>query len=224
MERVDATSGGDCSICARTEATHLWYLLPLCCALICVGGALACAEEVTPEAQEPAAEGATGAIPTPEPPSLLRDSEVLAKALSLATDPLPKPIRALSLRVYSDRLLLQVQAREEPKRIDQYRVKNGEVIGPIPVKLTGPGELKDNLFPLQYADLKVIPKMVRHAERRAGLGDGRAREVTLRRNLPESMDIRFWIEVESPLGKRRIDARKDGRILGIHFEGERTEQ
>jgi len=150
----------------------------------------------------------------------LRDSEALAKALSLATDPLPKPIRALSLRVFSDRLLLQVQAREEPTRVDQYRVKNGEVLGPIPVKLTGPGELKDNLFPLQYADLKVIPRMVRHAERRAGLGDGGAREVSLQRNLPESMDIRFRIEVLGPLGKRRIDARKDGRILGLHFEAE----
>jgi hypothetical protein len=186
---------------------------------------LGCADEVaTPSASaEPArAVPADSNFDSAAKPaaSLLRDAELLGTALALATEPLPKPIRALSLRVYSDRLLLQVQAREEPTRVDQYRVKDGEVIGPIPVKLTGPGDLKDNLFPLQYADLKVIPKLVRQAERRAGLGDGRAREVSLRRNLPESMDIRFRVEVESPIGKRRIDARKDGRILGVHFDAE----
>jgi hypothetical protein len=219
VERVDATSGGDCSIGAwAPQPTRFASLLSLWSALIFA--ALGCADEVAPGTREPAAQVGTGPSATPEPPSLLSDSEALAKALALATDPLPKPIRALSLRVHSDRLLLQVQAREEPTRVDQYRVKNGELLGPIPVKLTGPGDLKDNLFPLQYADLKVIPKMVRHAERRAALGDGRAREVSLLRNLPESMDIRFRIEVESPLGKRRIDARKDGRILGIHFESE----
>ena len=222
MERVDATSGGDCSTGAwAPEPRRFPALFSVCCALICA--ALGCADEVAPGTREPAAEVGTGARAAPEPPSLLRDSEALAKALAIATEPLPKPIRALSLRVHSDRLLLQVQAWEEPTRVDQYRVKNGELLGPIPVKLTGPGDLKDNLFPLQYADLKVIPKMVRHAERRAGLGDAKAREVSLQRNLPESMDIRFRIEVLSPLGKRRIDARKDGRILGIHFDAEGRE-
>jgi hypothetical protein len=192
---------------------------PLFCALLCA--ALGCADEVAAPSPEPASEVATNVEVKQEAPSLLLDAELLAKALALATEPLPKPIRALSLRVYSDRLLLQVQARTEPTRVDQYRVKDSEVLGPIAVKLTGPGDLKDNLFPLQYADLKVIPRMVRQAERRAGLGEGRAREVSLQRNLPDSMDIRFRIEVESKLGKRQINARKDGRILGVDFDAER---
>jgi hypothetical protein len=215
VERVDATPSRDCVLAARAPL-RAPALLSSCCALICA--LLACADEVTAPSREPESESASKAESAA--PSLLSDAELLARALALATDPLPKPIRALSLRVYSDRLLLQVQAREEPGRVDQYRVKDGEVLGPIPVKLTGPGDLKDNLFPLQYADLKVIPRMVRHAERRAGLGGGRAREVSLLRNLPESMDIRFRVEVESPLGKRRINARKDGKILGVHFDAE----
>ena len=150
-------------------------------------------------------------------PSLLRDAAALEKALALAIEPLPKPIRALRLRIYPDRLLLQIQAREEPTRVDQYRVKGGEVLGPIAVELTGPGELKDNLFPLQYANLRSISRLVKHAERRAGLREAQALEVSLQRNLPESMDIRFRVEVRGPLGSRRIDARKDGKILGVHL-------
>jgi hypothetical protein len=220
VERVDATASRDCVLGARArEPARAPSALPFCCALICA--VLGCADEVAAPSREPDGEPSER---VPAAPSLLSDAEVLAKALALATDPLPKPIRALSLRVYSDRLLLQVQAREDPARVDQYRVKEGEVLGPIPVKLTGPGDLKDNLFPLQYADLKVIPRMVRHAERRAGLDGGRAREVSLLRNLPESMDIRFRIEVESPLGERRIDARKDGKILGVHFAAEPLQQ
>lgn len=134
------------------------------------------------------------------------------------TEPLSKPIRALSLQIYPDRLLLQVQSESAPKRVDQFRVKDGRVLGPIAVTLTGPGKLEDNLFPLQYADLDVIPDLVRGAERRAALPGGRTASVLLKRNLPASMDIRFEVRVESAHGARRVEARKDGRILRVHFE------
>lgn len=156
------------------------------------------------------------ALPGPSAPALFADAESLARSLALVIDPLPEPVRALSLRVYPDRLLLQVQARDH-SRVEQYRVKDEQVMGPIAVELTGPGELRDNLFPLQYADLEAISTLVQQAERRAALPGGSVSSVTLRRNLPTSMDIRFQVMVESPQGKRRVEARKDGTILGVHF-------
>jgi hypothetical protein len=151
-------------------------------------------------------------------PSLLHDSGALRRGLELMLDPLPKPIRALSLRVYPDRVLLQVQDRNQPLAVQQYRFKGGAVEGPMQVKLTGPGALEDNLFLLQRADLNVIPRLAAPAERRAALTRGRATSITLQRNMPASMDVRFSIEVKGVDGKRLVEARKDGKILSVQSE------
>jgi hypothetical protein len=119
--------------------------------------------------------------------------------------------------VYPDRVLLQVQDPQQPSTVQQYRVRTGDVHGPIAVKLGGPGQLKDNLFPLSYADLSIIPSLVQQAERQAALPEGRTVAVSLARNLPASMDIRFQVDVESPRGRRVIDARKDGKVLGVRL-------
>jgi hypothetical protein len=147
--------------------------------------------------------------------SLLHDATALKAALSRLTERQTLPIRALALRIYPDRVLLQLQDPAQPLAVQQYLFKAGEVLGPTPVRLTGPGELKDNLFPLKYADLEGIPRLVKQAERRAALPEGRAVGVTLARNLPGSMDIRFVVQVESAGASRRVSARKDGRILAV---------
>jgi hypothetical protein len=170
-----------------------------------------CASEGAPSVRSDAAVAAASA----SVPSLLHDATALGHALALATGPLSKPIRALSLRVYPDRVLLQVQDPQQPSAVNQYRVRAGDVHGPIAVKLGGPGQLKDNLFPLSYADLSVIPSLVQRAERQAALPDGKTLAVSLARNLPASMDIRFQVDVESPRGRRVIEARKDGKVLGV---------
>lgn len=150
--------------------------------------------------------------------SLLHDASELGRALTLLTAPLAKPIRALRLSLYPDRIVLQVQDPAQPQAVQQYRFKAGQVQGPLAVKLEGPGELKDNLFPLHYASLKGIPALVQRAERRAALAEGRAVAVELQRNLPASMDIRFRVEVNGPSGSRWIGARKDGKVLGVLTE------
>jgi hypothetical protein len=188
-------------------------LIGALCALLITSAPAACADE----GKEPAA--ALG-DPRGEPAasSLLHDGSGLRRALALLTDPLAKPIRALRLRVYSDRILLQVRDPSRPDEVQQYRFKAGRVQGPLAVRLAGPGELKDNLFPFEYADVRAIPRLVQQAEHRAGLEEGRAVEVSLQRNLPASMDIRFRVEVEGPRGHRSVEARKDGKVLGVRAE------
>lgn len=185
--------------------------VPLASSVLVVGALVGCANDTVPA---PGADTSARATPT----SLLHDASGLGRALGALTDPLSKPIRALRLSVYPDRILLQVQAPAHPDAVQQYRFKAGEVLGPIAVKLAGPGELQDNLFPLKYADLKSIPALVERAERRAALDEGRAIAVDLQRNLPASMDIRFRVEVNGPRGTRWIEARKDGKVLGVLTE------
>jgi hypothetical protein len=186
----------------RDGAFWLWCLLWL-------GG---CANEVTEPTPPLQAELA---VPSVAGASLLHDAAALRGALSRLTEPRTPPVRALALRVYPDRVWLQVQDPARPLEVQQYRFKAGEVGGPTPVRLTGPGELKDNLFPLKSADLDVIPGLVTQAERAAALPEGRAVAVGLGRHLPGSMEIRFVVQVESPSGTRRVSARKDGKILGV---------
>lgn len=182
--------------------------LAFACFSVCV---LGCAEGVRRETP------ADGVAASEAIPSLLHDASALRRALELTTDPLPKPIRALSLRVYPDRVLLQVQDQKQPSTVQQFRFKDGTVQGPVAVALTGPGELKDNLFPLRYADLDGIPRLALQAERRAALERGRATHIALQRNLPTSMDIQFRVEVSSPSGKRLVEARKDGKIIAVQL-------
>jgi hypothetical protein len=180
--------------------------------LWCLFSLLACADEVAKPTPPLLAEVA---VPSVAPVSLLHDAAALKAALSRLTELQASPIRALALRIYPDRVLLQLQDPAQPLAVQQYRFKAGEVLGPTPVRLTGPGELKDNLFPLKYANLEAIPRLVKQAERRAALPEARAVGMTLGRNLPGSMDIRFVVQVESPGGRRRVSARKDGRILAV---------
>lgn len=208
MERVGATPWAR----ARHRAASSWLLFAVTGLLLgCLTAG--CADEVPPNARSGVE--APAALATP---SFLHDAAALSRALGLLTEPLNKPIRALSLHIYADRILLQAQDPLDPAKVEQYRFKAGELLGPIPVRLTGPGELKDNLFPLQYADLDVIVRLVKQAERRAGLGQARAVELSLKRNLPASMDIRFQVRVTSPAGARQIEARKDGKILAVRQE------
>lgn len=185
--------------------------VPLASCVLSACALVGCANEAVPSS---GGDSSARAIPV----SLLHDASGLRRALALLTEPLSKPIRALRLSIYPDRLVLQVQDRSRPEAVQQYRFKAAEVEGPIAVKLTGPGELKDNLFPLKYADLKGIPALVQRAERNAAVGEGRAVAVELQRNLPESMDIRFRVKVNGPRGTRWIEARKDGKVLGVLAE------
>jgi hypothetical protein len=147
---------------------------------------------------------------------MLHDADELQLALGALNAQLPKPIRALSLRVYPDRALLQAQNKKRPSSVEQYRYRAGEIMGPVNVQLSGTGKLKDNLFPLKYADLTVIPRLVEQAERRVDLVGGHATGVTLKRNLPLSMDIQFEVVVSAADGEQRyVDARKDGEIFRV---------
>jgi hypothetical protein len=97
----------------------------------------------------------------------------------------------------------------------QYRLRAGELLGPTPVELEGPGALADNVFPLERASVELIPRLVARAEQRAGLPGARAVQLSLKRNLPASMEVRFELKVAAPEGSRRIEARRDGTIIAV---------
>jgi hypothetical protein len=122
-------------------------------------------------------------------------------------------VAALSLLVYPDHAVLQSQNLHSPKTVDQYVYRGGQVAGPVAVKLLGKGKLEDNLFPLQAVRLDNLPDLVRAAQAKVDMPEGKVTRVLLRRNLPESMDIQFRVFVTSQRRDAIVNADKDGNII-----------
>lgn len=124
-----------------------------------------------------------------------------------------RSLRALEVSLYADKLVLQAQDPKNPQIVQQFEVRSGGVVGPVPVKLQGPGRLDDNLFPLGDANLDSIPELVSTAVRKVDGERGRARYVIVRRNLPTDWDVRIRVFVSSPKRDRQIDADATGRLI-----------
>lgn len=122
-------------------------------------------------------------------------------------------VQALSLLVYPDHAVLQSQDPQSPKTVDQFVFRAGSVAGPVPVKLLGKGKLEDNLFPLQAVTLDNVPELVKAAQAKVDIPEGKVIRVLLRRNLPESMDIQFRVFVTSQRRDAVVNADKDGNII-----------
>lgn len=122
-------------------------------------------------------------------------------------------IAALSLLVYPDHAVLQSVNPQSPKAVEQYVYRGGRVAGPVAVRLLGKGKLEDNLFPLQAVKLGNIPDLVKAAQAKVDMPEGKVTRVLLRRNLPESMDIQFRVLVTSQRRDAFVNADKDGNII-----------
>lgn len=135
----------------------------------------------------------------------------LAEAIDGLFQPLPKPIRALSLTAIHGVVVAQVQDHTDLTRVVEYRYSNGTITGPNPVALSGPGKLTENLFPLAAVDPHVAEGVLNTVRNERSEP---VRKLVLARNLPHSMDIQFRVFLQTPKGDQVITADKAGRLLG----------
>lgn len=132
-------------------------------------------------------------------------------AIDKLLEPLPKPVRLLSLTALHGVVVLQVQDFKDRREVVEYRVVDGGVSGPVAVELRGPGKLSDNLFRADAVDPHVASKVLTQV--RAEFSE-EVRKLVLTRNLPASMDIQFRVFLKTPAGDRIVTADKNGRLLG----------
>lgn len=147
--------------------------------------------------------------------SLLQGQRFLP-ALKKVEDRVGGDAQLLELRIAASEIRVQVQNRNLPKRIDEFRYENGEIKGPFPVELKGSGVLSKNLFPLSKVHLDELPKLLKLAVQKVDPQDGKVERIVLRRNYPLSDDVRFRIFVESPRRKGYLDATEWGHPIGIN--------
>lgn len=127
---------------------------------------------------------------------------------------LGRDVRALSLVIYPDQAVLQAVNAHNAKAVDQYVYRDGKLSDPIAVKLMGKGKISDNAFALRDIDLAKLPSVVAAARRRIDIPEGAVSRVVVKRNLPESLDVRFRVFVTSQRRDGFIDADPTGKLLG----------
>jgi hypothetical protein len=149
----------------------------------------------------------------PEATGSLYGESQYTKAIAEIRRRVPSPIQALSLLVYPDHAVLQAQDPAAPKNVLQYVYRGGAVSPPVPVKLLGTGKLQDNLFLLESVKIAALPRLVREAKAKANIPEGLVARVLLKRDLPETVDIRFRIFVTSQRRDASFQADETGRIL-----------
>jgi hypothetical protein len=135
----------------------------------------------------------------------------LDEAIDKLIEPLPRPTRLLSLTALNRVVAIHVQDSKDPLTVLEYRYSNGQVTGPVPVELNGPGKLSDNLFRVDSVDPHVAAKVL--TQMRSEYSE-EIRKLVLTRNLPTSMDIQFRVFLKTDAGDRIIVADKGGRLLG----------
>jgi hypothetical protein len=145
--------------------------------------------------------------------SLLVSAAAMEVAEEAFREKLGASIVALELTIFANRVVLQAQDPKRPERVLQYEYRSGRVYGPIPVELQGPGQLADNLFPLGEAAIDSVPSLVESAIDKIDAAHGDVRYVSLRRNLPVAMDLRFRVFVTSPERDAQVYADANGKIV-----------
>ena len=149
----------------------------------------------------------------PEMAGSLYGEAQYSRAMAELRRRVPSPIQALSLLVYPDHAVLQAQDPAAPKNVLQYVYRGGAISPPVPVKLLGTGKLEDNLFPLESVKIAVLPRLVRDAKAKANIPEGLVSRVLLKRDLPDTVDVKFRIFVTSQRRDASFQADQAGQLI-----------
>lgn len=143
-------------------------------------------------------------------PSLF-SHERLAPALSALRA--KQPGKLLRLEIHPRELILQAEDASSPGSVVELHYRDGKVGEPEHATLRGKGQLSDNLFQLSDVKLDAIPELTRVAVQRVDAENGSADSIVVRRNLPESDEVRLRVYVASPRQSGYIDADHAGQPL-----------
>jgi hypothetical protein len=121
--------------------------------------------------------------------------------------------KALRVEVRAHELVLQAEDSSAPGTVLELHYREGKVGEAEHATLRGKGQLADNLFELDDVKLDAIPPLTREALERIDAENGNVDQVLVRRNLPESEDVRIRVYVSSPRKSGHLDADADGKPL-----------
>ena len=121
--------------------------------------------------------------------------------------------KALRVEIRAHDLTLQAEDTSTPGAVLELHYRDGKVGDAEHATLRGKGQLADNLFELDDVKLGAIPQLTREAIERVDPENGNVSLVLVRRDLPESDDVRIRVYVSSPRKSGHVDADAQGNLL-----------
>lgn len=136
-------------------------------------------------------------------PSLLSTESLTPALQALRSKATGKVLR---LEIRPRELVLQAEDTSTPGGVVEYHFANGKVGDAEHAAVRGKGQLADNLFDLEQVKLDALPALAQAAVDRVDGDSGAVDLVLVRRNLPESDDVRVRVYVQSPRKSGYVDA------------------
>jgi hypothetical protein len=121
--------------------------------------------------------------------------------------------KALRVEIRAHDLTLQAEDTSAPGAVLELHYRDGKVGDAEHATLRGKGQLDDNLFELDDVKLDAIPQLTREAIERVDPENGNVSLVLVRRNLPDSDDVRIRVYVSSPRKSGHVDADVRGNLF-----------
>jgi hypothetical protein len=121
--------------------------------------------------------------------------------------------KALRVEIRAHDLVLQAEDTSAPGAVLELHYRDGKVGDAEHATLRGKGQLADNLFELDDVRLDAIPQLTREAIKRVDSENGTVSLVLVRRNLPDTDDVRIRVYVSSPRKSGHVDADVQGNLL-----------
>jgi len=143
-------------------------------------------------------------------PSLFSRERLAPALTALGVEPSSKLLR---LEIHARELIVQAEDTTNPGSVLERHFRDGKAAEVEHATLRGKGALSDNLFRLSDVNLDAIPELTRLAVQRIDAESGSADSVLVRRNLPETDDVRLRVFVVSPRQSDYLEADRGGQPL-----------
>ena len=126
------------------------------------------------------------------------------------------PLRILEVNLYPTYAFAQVQDPNTPANVDEFDWRDGTVAPPVPVQLTGDGDLESNLFSDNEVNWASIPGLVGAALAQIPIEGAQVTHVHIARNLPFSADVQIRVFVDGTRNSGYLDADAQGNIIAVN--------
>jgi len=143
-------------------------------------------------------------------PSLLSRERLGPALRALGMEPTSKLLR---LELGPRELMLQAEDANNPGSVIERHFRDGKPSEVEHATLRGKGQLADNLFRLSEVNLEAIPELTRLAVQRIDAESGSVSLVLVRRNLPDTDEVRLRVYVSSPRQSGYLEADGAGQPL-----------
>lgn len=124
------------------------------------------------------------------------------------------PLRILRALLSPEYAFVQAQDPSIPENVDEYRWRD-TLAGAVPVRLTGSGDLEQQLYSADEVDWATIPALVAAAPTLTEIPDGVVTHVIVERPLPFSEDVRMRVFVGGERNNGYVDADAMGNVIDV---------